>query len=131
MSESIPFSVPVEGVEVKKFSQNSHNYLHFTFNGKFTHELSSDAIDEWKSQCKMNPSEKFVHIWDCQNMSGFDKQAKDLWMEQMNSLYDQTERIVLVSDNIIIRGAARLMSRFTKHTLCAYRTLVEMSAAEL
>lgn len=131
MSESLSVSSVSEGVEIKIISQNGRSYLHFTFNGKFTTELSIDAIEEWKSHCEANSSEKFIHIWDCQNMSGFDKKAKDLWMEQMDSLFNQTERIILISDNIIIRGAARLMSRFTKHSLSAYKTLSEMSEEEL
>lgn len=131
MSESIPIALATERIEIKSFNQNGHNYLHFTFNEKFTTELSIDATKQWKNHCELNPSEKFIHVWDCQKMNGFDKQAKDLWMEQMESLHHQTERIVLISDNIIIRGAARLMSRFTKHSLSAYRTFAEMSAAEL
>lgn len=131
MNESLPSSTVPESVEIRKFSQDGRNYLHFTFSEKFTTELSSDAIKEWKNHCLTNPDEKFIHIWDCQKMSGFDKKAKDLWMEQMDSLHNQTDRIVLISDNIIIRGAARLMSRFTKHTLNTYKTLSEMSEKEL
>ena len=131
MSESISVSYAKDGVEIKNFSQNGNEYIHFHFEGKFYEQLSVDAIKRWKSLCIYNPSKKFVHIWDCRNMSGFEAKAKKLWMEQMDSLHNQTARIILISDNIIIRGAASLMSRFTKHSLTSYRTLDEMKSEEL
>jgi len=116
-----------ENFSIKKFYSNGKDYLHFTFKNKFTEHASEIATKEWSDCCKRNPEKKFVHIWDCQSMSGFDKKAKDLWMEHMKKLNDQTDRIILVSDNILIRGAARIMSKFTKLHLEVYKDIGEMS----
>ncbi|WP_421764656.1 hypothetical protein [Ekhidna sp.] len=43
----------------------------------------------------------------------------------------QTEKIILISDNILIRGAARLMSKVTKHKLNVYKAVSEMIIAEI
>lgn len=120
-----------ENVAFKSFYESGKNFLHFTFKNKFTYDSSIMATNAWKDYCDKNPSKKFVHIWDCQSMHGFDKTAKDLWMQYLDRYHGQTEKIVLVSDNIVIRGAARIMSRFTKHKLNVYKTFAEMAKEEL
>lgn len=120
-----------ENVTFKSFYQAGKNYLHFSFKNKFTHKSSSIATQAWKDHCDQSPDIKFVHIWDCQSMQGFDKAAKDLWMEYLSTYSNQTEKIILVSDNIVIRGAARIMSKFTKHSLSVYKSFAEMTSEEL
>lgn len=120
-----------ENVEIRKFNDEGQDFLHFTFKNKFTEDSSVKATKAWANFCETNPTQQFVHIWDCQSMSGFDKKAKDLWMEHMNKYSSQTNKIVLVADNIIIRGAARIMSRFTKHKLEIYKTLTEMASEQM
>ncbi|MEO9872075.1 hypothetical protein [Ekhidna sp.] len=125
------FVVKEDEVAIQTFYQNGKNYIHFIFKDKFTYDSSVTATEAWKEYCDKSPGKNFVHIWDCQNMQGFDKKAKDLWMEYMDSYIGQTEKIILVSDNILIRGAARIMSKFTKHNLSIYKTFSEMKEAEL
>lgn len=116
---------------IRKFNNRGNEYLHFTFKNKFTAYASELATKEWSMCCAMNPEKKFVHIWDCQGMSGFDQEAKKIWMGHMKKLISQTGRIILVSDNIFIRGAARLMSGFSKLHLEVYKSYGEMSEKEL
>ncbi len=64
-------------------------------------------------------------------MTGFDNSAKKRWMDCMDRYSAQTEKIILISDNILIRGAARLMSKVTKHKLNVYKAVSEMIIAEI
>ena len=113
-------------VAVKKFNQDGKTYLHFLFRNKFDLESAKEATTLWNECCQNQPNQKFIHIWDCQQMTGFDKAAKDLWMEYLKKYEGQTEKIQLVSDNIIIRGAARIMSRFSNHSIEVYKSLNEI-----
>ncbi len=120
-----------DNVELKSFESSSSRFLHFSFKNKFTLDCSEKATRAWSEFCQSKPGEKFVHIWDSQNMSGFDKSAKDLWMKNLDKFSNQTEKVILVADNIIIRGAARIMSKFIKIQLNVYKNMQEMSANEL
>lgn len=123
MSEMIPSPTFVEedGFAIAKFNNNGNDYLHFTFKDRFTTHASKVATKEWNECCRRDPNRQYIHIWDCQGMTGFDKEAKDLWLEHMKKLDDQTRKIILVSDNIVIRGAARLMSKVSNFRLEVYK----------
>ena len=118
-------------VSVSHFEHSTSHFLHFQFRGTFDLDQSLSAVEQWKKRCNEQPDVKFVHIWDCQQMSGFDMKARNAWLDQLRSKKDATERIILVSENIFIRGAGRLMSKFTKHAMTVYKTYGEMSDKEL
>ncbi|MEQ9467453.1 MAG: hypothetical protein RLN88_08580 [Ekhidna sp.] len=134
MREKIAQAKPVlkeESVEIKRFQDNGKDFLHFGFKNKFSEDMSLKATDIWAKFCDDNPSKRFIHIWDCQSMTGFDNSAKKRWMDHLDKYSGQTEKIILVSDNIIIRGAARIMSKMTKHHLNVYKSLPEMVSEEI
>lgn len=86
------------------------NCLHFKFKGKFTKDASIAACHAWGCEFdKMETSEKFVLLWDCLDMNDFEIAAKNQWQEHMKSYHDRIELVIVVSDNILIRGAARLI----------------------
>lgn len=115
-----------EHVEIKKFYEHGKNFLVFSFKGKFTEEASKQACEIWKKTLNTSPS--FIHIWDCEQMTGFDQNAKKQWMLCMNESHNQTEEIWLIADNILIRGAARLMSKFSKHQLKPFKNMDEIES---
>lgn len=134
MREIIEGSRPIlkeETVEIKRFQDNGKDFLHFGFRNKFSEDMSVKATGVWAKFCDENPNQKFTHIWDCQSMTGFDNSAKKRWMEHLDKYDNQTEKIILVADNIIIRGAARIMSKMTKHKLDVYKSLPDMVAEEI
>ena len=134
MKERIASATPVlkeETVEIKRFRNNGKEFLHFGFRNKFSEDMSIKATNVWADFCNENPNQKFTHIWDCQNMTGFDNTAKNRWMDHLDKYNAQTEKIILVSDNIIIRGAARIMSKISKHKLDVYKSLPEMVSVEI
>ncbi|MEP2951393.1 MAG: hypothetical protein ABJO91_15370 [Ekhidna sp.] len=116
---------------MKKFEKKDKSFLHFVFRNKFTEDMSTEATQVWSNFCDLNSTKKFIHIWDCQSMGGFDNSAKNKWISHLNKYKNQTEKIILISDNIIIRGAGRIMSKISDHHLSVYRTFEEMTLKEM
>jgi len=104
-------------ISLKKGKDAGNAILHFTFKGKFNEDASVAATAKWRQVCDENPDQAYVHIWECSQMTGFDQKAKSLWMEHMKKYAKQMDKIILISENILIRGAARLMSKVTQHRL--------------
>ena len=104
--------------------------LVFRFKGKLTVSGAKKAVEAWSTFQDENPQSELIHIWNCSHMSGFEVAAKSIWMNQMEELSDTIKRIIIVSDNIVIRGAARLMSKFIKQELQAYKNEEEMEQNE-
>ncbi len=117
-----------ECLEIKKVYENGENYLHFKLEGKFTANSCKKGYETWRKVNMNNPGKTFVHVWDCSSMTGFEQEAKKMWMRAMDEMCDQMTEVWLIADNILIRGAARLMSKFTKHELKAFKNTNETAS---
>lgn len=129
-SHQIPevlLSVPE--VQVESIVSDNQQFLVFEFCNHFSKQAAKDACDVWTA-FHVNQQKSAIHIWNCRRMSGFDMGAKKVWMNKMKEFGPLIERIVLVSDMILIRGAARLMSKFSSHPLAVYKSVQEMQEKE-
>lgn len=86
--------------------------LYFKFKGKFTEEASALSTHAWHNELEKKPFQKFVFIWDCESMGGFELSARKLWYEYMSLHKNQIQQVVVISGSIIIRNAARVMLEF-------------------
>ncbi len=93
--------------------ERDHHVLHFIFQGHFDLPSCQRVINQWRHSAASNSDKPIKHIWECLDMRSFDNSARKLWMKQLAAEKKQTESILLVADNIVIRGAARLMARFS------------------
>lgn len=83
--------------------------LYFTFRGKFTKDVSQLASESWGKQFEDNPEKSCAFIWDCMEMTGFEIAARTVWYEMMSKHKSRISKVIVISDNIMIRGAARVM----------------------
>jgi len=83
--------------------------LKFVFKGKFTQDASELSTQVWEKHFAAYKNQKFIMIWDCQEMTGFELSARREWLKHMHHLHHQIDRVIVVSNSIMIRGAARLM----------------------
>lgn len=117
-----------EGVFIKTTCIDGKNFISFSFYKKLKDSCCIEACKEWKKINNANPSIRFVHIWDSRFMTGYEQTARKRWLNELNEMSNQIEEIWLISDNIVIRGAASLMSKFSKHTLRSFRNIGELEA---
>lgn len=113
-------------VEVEKYYEDGVNYIQFTFPAKLTEDTAREAVAEWDGICRRNPGRKFTYIWNCSGMTGFENGAKRLWLDYLEKHDEQTSRIVIISDNIIVRGAARIMSKMMRQDLQVVKNYSEL-----
>ncbi|SHJ61751.1 hypothetical protein SAMN04488028_101687 [Reichenbachiella agariperforans] len=116
-----------EEMETKIFHEYQENCLLFKFKNKFTEEASEKACSFWEREFeKRDVDHKMTLVWDCTEMSGFELNAQKRWVKCMNKHVSQIERVTVISDNIVIRGAARLILQ-----AYSYETKVVKSYKEL
>jgi|GEM_PF-890821 len=88
--------------------------LRFIFKGKFSEEDCLKATQAWRQYCEENPHEKFVIIWDCLAMTGFEMSARREWIKHMQILSNRIASINVVCENALIRGSARIVLKLFK-----------------
>ncbi|MEQ8581749.1 MAG: hypothetical protein RIC30_17615 [Marinoscillum sp.] len=115
-----------QNIDIKPNSSFGPHCLHFVFKGKFTQQASLESTEAWKAHTRQFPAEKFTMIWDCLKMDGFEMSARQEWVACMQSEKGQIHKVIVISDNIAIRGAAYLMLK-----LFTFESLVVKSLTEL
>ncbi len=114
-----------ESLEIRKTHDRGRDFLTFTFKGKLTLYTCEEACYAIVGVKEVDPSTSYTHIWNCENMTGFDQKAKKRWMHTMDEMQRQIAEVWLISDKMLIRGAARLMSKFSEHQLKTFKSLDE------
>lgn len=101
-------SLSTSQVKIGSSKRGSVDSLNFTFKGQFTEAASIEACQSWDLLMAKNPTKQIL-IWDCSEMNGFEMAAKNQWIKSLNLNAKKISKVVVVSDNIMIRGAAHLM----------------------
>lgn len=112
-------------VDITIDTRYGESCMYFTFNGKFSKEASRLSTEAWIKEFENNPTRTYSHLWDCTGMNDFDFDAKNDWMKTLSNYSHQIEYITVVSDSVLIRGAARVMSKFSKLDLRVLKSLDE------
>ena len=115
-----------KNLKIKKTFDEGKHFLISTFTGKLTELSSEEGCYALVGIKESDPTISYIHIWDCEKMTGFEQKAKKRWISTMNEMQFQIEEVWVVSDNIIIRGAVRLMSKFSKHVLRTFKNMDEV-----
>ena len=112
-------------IEVCKIENN--NCLRFSFKGSLEEEDAKNAIIEWKRVFKSNDGEKFILVWDCNQMTGYNPGARIIWQNALIDFKDQITGIWVVSKSTMIRSAAMIISMITKYDIKVVRNESKIS----
>lgn len=82
--------------------------LYFKFKGKFSEAASINGTRAWSEEMESS-NNNYTFIWDCTDMSGFDPSARSEWYKSMKMYKPRITEVTIISNNILIRGAARVM----------------------
>ena len=117
----------MKNVTLHSATINNKNFLQFDFPSHLTKEMVEETISLWKDMYKkIKPGEKADLVFNCEDMSGFDTDARKMWQATMKDLKLQTGSIWIVSDNLFILGAAKTMGVLTGFTIKVTRSLSEV-----
>lgn len=106
------FISPQLDIHVMKNMDNTNTCLYFKFNGKFTKETSVSGSQAWARLMEENPDKEFEFVWDCQEMTGFDVSARKEWYNTMQKYKDRIAMVYVISNQLMIRSAAKVMLQF-------------------
>lgn len=98
-----------ENVELQFDDRFDLPCLNVKFKGKFTELASVQSTKIWKVVFDKQEDSKFIMIWDCLEMTGFEMSARREWLTHLHLLHHQIDRVIVISNSVLIRGSARLM----------------------
>ncbi len=107
------------------------NCIHFKFKERFSKEASVQATEAWTDEFERNPDLNYTQIWDCSDMKDFEYSARDEWMQTLSKYSNRIKYVSVVSDSVLIRGAARLMSKFSRLDLRTFKSIDELYNSHL
>jgi len=95
------------------YQKSGRNCLKFTFSGILEEQDARHAITRWKHEFRSKPDEKFILIWECLNMKGYDSQSRIAWQNALKEMKSQIDTIWLIASLKLIKVGAQIMSVFT------------------
>ena len=96
-------------ITIDQRSFNDDPCLYIKFRGKLDNTSAQKACNEWGALLQNSSLEKFVIVWDCTDMTGFENSARNTWQECLTQSKHKISFVVLISGNIVIRSAGKLM----------------------
>jgi len=99
----------------------------FVFQGVFTARAAAKAVDQWKSVLQQLGARAGVtYVWDCQEMAGYEPDARLAWQKAMKEYRATTQTIWLVTTSRLIKAGAMILSTFTGYPIKTVSTEAEI-----
>jgi len=103
----------MENPNIEWVQKSGKDCLKFTFTGKFTVLNATTASGKWREAFDSKPADKINLIWDCLEMDDYDHEARTVWQNLCKEYKDQIETIWVMTNSILIRMGASVISVFT------------------
>ncbi|MHB8791001.1 MAG: hypothetical protein ACYDBT_14115 [Desulfobulbaceae bacterium] len=103
----------MDNPNIEWINKSGKECLKFTFSGKFRDTDAVIATKKWREIFATRKQDKITLIWDCQNMHDYDQQARTLWQNACKEMKDQISIIWVITNSILIRMGASVISVFT------------------
>mgnify|MGYP001028572477 CR=1 FL=1 len=103
----------MDNPNIQWIKKSGKDCLKFTFNGKFSDQDAVTATEKWRQIFATKKQEKIILIWDCLDMHDYDQQARSLWQNACKEMKDQISIIWVVTNSLLIRMGASVISVFT------------------
>lgn len=103
----------MENPTIEWVKKSGKDCLKFTFSGKFQEQDAIASTEKWRQLFATKKQQKIILIWDCLDMHDYDQQARTLWQNACKDMKDQIEIIWVMTNSILIRMGASVISVFT------------------
>lgn len=113
-------------VDLRSRNIRGEDCLEFVFQGHFDKALCESVTQAWTQKFEQHPGTEYSLVWNCLEMDGFDIDAKNEWANTLSRFADRIKIIYVVSGSVLIRGAARLMGKFSKYDLQVVKSFDEL-----
>ena len=106
------FISPELDIKLLKNVETQNHCIYFKFKGKFSEEASIAGSKSWGQYMDEKPNQKFEFVWDCEQMTGFELNARKEWYTAMQKYKDRIAMVYVIANGIMIRSAAKVMLEF-------------------
>jgi len=103
----------MDNPSIEWINKSGKDCLIFTFSGKFSDQDAITATEKWRQIFASRKQEKIILIWNCLDMHDYDQQARTLWVNACQEMKDQISFIWLITNSLLIRMGASVISVFT------------------
>jgi hypothetical protein len=108
--------------EVDTFSRNEKKYIKFVFSGRLEPNDADTAIIEWKEIFSKDTNTRYIVIWDCVRMQGYDHEARKKWQTALSELEKQIDFIWIITHSTMFKMGAQVMALLTNINLKVVET---------
>ncbi len=112
----------MENPAIEWIQKSGQDCLKFTFHGSFNEQNARTGIEKWREALATRPQQRVVHIWDCLDMKDYDQQARLMWSETCKEMKGQIEVIWVVTNSMLIKMGATVISVFTSLNIKVVRS---------
>lgn len=117
----------MKNLDINFITLDNKSYLHFVFKGDLKETVAMQGIAKWKEEINKLPNNtKIDLIYNCIEMTGFETGARRNWQDAMKEFKAKSGEIWIVSDNILILGAAKTMGLLTGFNMKVCRSLSDV-----
>lgn len=103
----------METTKIETFDKSDKSYIKFTFSGRLEPSDAENAIRNWKKIFSENPDNKYIIIWDCLYMTGYDHDARVKWQSALSEMKNQIDYIWIITQSKIFKMGASVMALLT------------------
>lgn len=103
-------------VKVEWIKLSGNNCLKISINGLLNEPNAVKATSQWKEEIASSllPGEKATIICNCQNMTGYEAEARKLYQKTIMDLSNQIGHLWIVTNDSIFKMAAKTMGVMTR-----------------
>ena len=112
----------MEITKIEVFIRNEKKYIKFVFSGRLEPHDAENAIIQWKDIFSKNSGIKYIVIWDCIRMQGYDHEARKKWQTALSELEKQIDFIWIITHSTMFKMGAQVMALLTNINLKVVET---------
>ena len=107
----------VGGSSIKLDNLDGNKCLRFHFDGYLEAGEAQRLISEWKRIFTDDPDRKFIVVWNCLKMNGYESDARKLWTDALKGMKPQIQEIRIITESSAIKMGASIMAMVTQTKL--------------
>jgi len=116
---------------IELYDIKNEDCLKFTFDGKFSEEQAISGASEWRQLFDNTGNEKSILVWDCLDMTGFESNARTVWLKAIKDLKKNIDCVWVISESKIVRAGAKVLSTLSGFKIKTVKSESEISLCRL